>query len=61
MKCPERFNVVQTNFRKPIIDNELIVRGEMTLFIENQDFKECYKEECAAWDVKENRCRKVGS
>lgn len=43
MKCPERFIVVQ---------------GEYHILLENQNFEECYKENCAAWDVENKKCRK---
>lgn len=60
MKCPEQFRILQQNIRKPIIDEDNIVRGEYHLLIENQNFGECYKEQCAAWDSEKNMCRKVG-
>ena len=60
MKCPERYFIMQQNIRKSIIDSDDIVRGEYHLLIENQNFGECYKEQCAAWDKENQRCRKVG-
>lgn len=60
MKCPERFKITQYNIRKPVIDEEHIVRGDYHLLIEHQNFEECYKEDCAAWDKEKQRCRKVG-
>ena len=44
--------------KKPDIDN--IVKGEYQVLIETQQFSECYKEQCAAWDSEKNMCRKVG-
>lgn len=61
MKCPEKYNIVQQNIRKPIIDIDSIVRGEYHILIETQEFCECYKEECAAWDNEKKMCRKVGN
>lgn len=58
MKCPKQYKVTQHNFRKPILDEDRVI-GEYHLLIENQEFKECYKEECAAWDRKKKRCRRV--
>lgn len=49
MKCPEQFKITQYNIRKPIVDDEDTIRGEYHLLIENQNFGECYKDECAAW------------
>ncbi len=60
MKCPEKYRVIQQNIRKPIIDEDNIVRGEYHLLIENQNFGECYKEKCVAWDNEKQCCRKVG-
>lgn len=60
MKCPERYNIMQHNIRKPIFDEDNIVRGEYHLLIETQQFENCYKEQCAAWDSEKNKCRKVG-
>lgn len=60
MKCPEQYKILQHNIRKPIVDNENIIRGEYHLLIENQNFGECYKENCAAWDSEKKMCRKVG-
>lgn len=58
MKCPKRYKIGQLNIRKPIINEYEETNGEYTIFIENQDFAECYKEECAEWDNKNKRCRK---
>ena len=52
MKCPEMYKVIQQNIR--------IVKGEYQVLIEIQQFSECYKEQCAAWDSEKNMCRKVG-
>lgn len=60
MKCPELFTIAQHNIRKPILDDENIYKGEYHLLIETQGFRNCYKEECAAWDRENQRCRKVG-
>jgi len=60
MKCPERFQIIQHNIRKPILDDENVVRGDYHLLIENQSLGECYKENCAAWDKEKQKCRKVG-
>lgn len=60
MKCPERYNIMQHNIRKPIFDEDNIVRGEYHLLIEMQGFNECYKENCAAWDKEKNMCKKIG-
>lgn len=59
MKCPEQFIIVQNNLRKPVIDEDKYL-GEWHMLLETQSFRECYKEECAAWDSKESRCRKIG-
>lgn len=58
MKCPERFISVQRNIRKSIENEENVTKGEYHMLIENQMFEECYKENCAAWDVEKQRCRK---
>ena len=60
MKCPEMYKIVQQNIRKPMFDMDNIVRGEYHVLIETQQFCECYKEECAAWDKEKQRCGKVG-
>ncbi|MBS1340493.1 MAG: hypothetical protein HP028_04865 [Clostridia bacterium] len=60
MKCPERYKVIQQNLRQPIFDEDNIVRGEYHLLVETQQFENCYKEKCAAWDSEKNKCRKVG-
>lgn len=28
--------------------------------IETQQFENCYKEQCAAWDKEKNMCKKIG-
>ena len=58
MKCPERYKVIQQNLRQPIFDEDNIVRGEYHLLVETQQFENCYKEKCAAWDSEKNKCRK---
>lgn len=60
MKCPEQFRIIQNNIRRQIVDEENIIRGEYHLLIEHQNFGECYKENCAAWDAEKQKCRKVG-
>ncbi len=60
MKCPERYNVVQQNIRRPIVDIDNIVKGESHVLVEIQCFQECYEEQCAAWDKEKKMCRKVG-
>lgn len=57
MKCPERYKIIQQNLRQPIFDEDNIVRGEYHLLVETQQFENCYKEKCAAWD-KEKICVK---
>lgn len=59
MKCPERYKIIQQNLRQPIFDEDNIVRGEYHLLVETQQFENCYKEQCAAWDSEKNKCRKV--
>ena len=59
MKCPERFQIMQHNIRKPILNDEEVVSGEYHLLVETQGFQNCYKEECAAWDSDRNICRKM--
>lgn len=60
MKCPERYIVIQQNIRKPAVNIDDIIQGEYQLLIETQKFSECYKEDCAAWDKIESRCRRFG-
>jgi hypothetical protein len=48
MKRPEMYKVMQHNIRKPILDDDGMARGEYHLLVENQNFGECYKENCAA-------------
>lgn len=59
MKCPERFNVIQQNIRKPLLNEDGIATGEYHILVENQSLANCYKEECAAWDKEKNCCRKM--
>ena len=61
MKCPELYIVKQLNYRKPIIDDENTYKGELHMLFENQEFRECYKEDCVAWDKENQVCRKVGN
>lgn len=58
MKCPERFTVIQQSCRKPMLDENNEFKGEYSIFMENQIFSECFKENCAAWDVNEQKCKK---
>lgn len=59
LKCPERFKIHQLNVRKPIIDEEKdSLLGEYHLLIENQEFENCYKENCIAWDKENQKCKK---
>lgn len=60
MKCPERYNIEQHTIRQPLLDIDNIVRGEHTVLFETQNFRECYKEKCAAWDKEKQICKKVG-
>lgn len=60
MKCPFRFVVGQVNIYKPVTDAENNPKGDCRLFIENQEYAECYQENCVAWDNEKKRCRKVG-
>lgn len=60
MKCPEMYKIMQHNIRRQILDDDNIVRGEYHVLIETQQFENCYKEECVAWDKEKNKCRKVG-
>lgn len=59
MKCPEMYKIMQHNIRRPILDDDNLVRGEYHLLIETQGFSECYKENCAAWDKEKQMCKKV--
>lgn len=60
MKCPERYKIIQQNLRQPIFDEDNIVRGEYHLLVETQQFENCYKEKCVAWDKEKNMCKKIG-
>ena len=60
MKCPEMYNIMQHNIRRPILDDDNLVKGEYHLLIEMQGFNECYKENCATWDKEKNMCKKIG-
>ena len=61
MKCPERYKTIQQNIILFMLDDDNISRGENRIFIEIQDFHECYKEQCAAWDKEKQRCTKNGN
>lgn len=60
MKCPERYKIIQQNLGQPMFDEDNIVRGEYHLLVETQQFENCYKEKCAAWDKEKNMCKKIG-
>lgn len=60
MKCPERYKVSQFSMSKQITNECEEVNREFKILIENQDYAECYEDECAAWDKENKRCRKVG-
>lgn len=59
MKCPERYKIVQQNIRQPLLDHDGIARAEYYVLVETQQFEECYKEKCAAWDIEKQCCRKI--
>lgn len=59
MKCPIRFTVRQFNMDRPINDIDNNFKGDYRVLIENQDFEECYQENCAAWDKDKKMCRKL--
>lgn len=60
MKCPFRYVVGQVNIHKTITDIDNDIKGDCKMFIENQEYAECYQGNCVAWDDKKKRCRKVG-
>ncbi len=60
MKCPERYEITQINMRGYVLSNDGIANGENHILIENQGFRECYKENCVAWGKEKQICRKVG-
>lgn len=59
LRCPERYRVNQINIRKPIINELDEFKGEYSILIENQDFAQCYKENCVAWDKEKQICKKL--
>lgn len=59
MKCPQMYSVIQQNIRRPILNEDMMVRGEYHLLIETQQFGNCHKEECAYWNKEKNMCGKV--
>lgn len=61
MKCPQRFLITQQNFRGYLYNDNMQMVGDNHMFIEKQDFCDCYKEECMAWDKEKKICRKVGN
>ena len=36
----------------------LAEKCEYSVFMENQIFPECFKENCAAWDTEKQKCKK---
>lgn len=60
VKCPERYQVIQFNVRNPILSDDEIVKGENHILIENQQFCDCYENECVAWDKERKMCKKIG-
>lgn len=61
MKCPEMYKIMQHNIRRPILDDDNIVRGEYHVLIETQQFENCYKEECVAWDKEKTNAERWGN
>ncbi len=59
MKCPIRFTVRQFNMYRLINDIDNDFKGDYRVLIENQDFEECYQENCVAWDKDKKMCRKL--
>lgn len=59
MKCPIRFRICQFSMYRPMTDIDNENKGDYKVFIENQDFEECYQENCAAWDKDKKICRKL--
>lgn len=59
MKCPYRFTVTQQNYAGYFLNENSQLIGDNHILLETQEFRECYKEECTAWDKKKKICRKV--
>ena len=59
MKCPERFRITQQNVRGYLYNENMQLMGDNHIFIEKQDFCNCYEERCMAWDKEKKVCRKV--
>ena len=59
MKCPERYRIIQQNIRQPLVDSDGIARAEYHVLVETQQFEECYKGKCAAWNSEKQCCRKI--
>lgn len=59
MKCPKRFNIVQKNINIYVYDGENKNVGHNHVFIENQEFGECYEHKCVAWDNKKKICKEM--
>lgn len=59
MKCPKRFNIVQRNINEYLYDEESRNIGHSHIFVETQNFANCYEEECMAWDCKKRICKEV--
>lgn len=60
MKCPFRLTIMQRNMDNYSYNEAGQIGMLDCMFVETQEFRECYKEECAAWDKKKKMCRKVG-
>ena len=57
MKCPELYHITQSNYKKPIVSDENVLKGELSLLIETKYFGECYKEDCMAYDKENDKCK----
>lgn len=58
MKCPELYKTWQFNTHKYRIDEEKIITGDNSTFVEVQQFGDCYKEECMAYNKDTKKCEK---
>ena len=56
MKCPKQYNIVQKIQERNIFNNDDINTGFDRTFMEIQEFKDCYKEDCAFWNKEKERC-----
>lgn len=61
MKCPERFVVIQQSVRGYLYNDNIQLTGDSHIFIEKQDFCDCYEGKCMAWNEEKKMCRKVGN